>query len=91
MPYNQPGTVTTASWTRFATSLEETELRRGGNLHLHQNLWQIPLHSALPALAKLVHTAAAYEIPIRVLFLAAIPDWIKLPPDAKPAAESKPS
>ena len=80
-------TVTTSSWTQFVSSLEGTGLQRGDKMHLHQNLWLIPLETDMIALTKLVHRAEAAGIPIRVLFLAEAPNWIKSPPDARESSE----
>jgi len=86
MPDNTPGTVTANSWTNFLRSLPDTLAKPGDKMRLHENLWQIPLHTGLPILAKLVHQAEANDIPLHVLFLAETPDWIVCESGTKPAA-----
>jgi hypothetical protein len=80
MPDNQHGTVTTASWNKFVSSLEGTQLTSKNALQLHQNLWQINLRTDMIALAKLVLRAEEAGIRLRVLFLEETPDWTEYPP-----------
>ena len=60
-----------------------------GTQKIHENVWLLPLANGLPFLAKLIDWGNSYSIPIRILFLAELPIWIKYPPDAKPADEAK--
>ena len=93
MPEDKPETVTTAQWTRFLSSLANTELRPGGTLCLGQNLWQIPSRSELCLLTKILHQAEGNGVRLRILFLDGLegtPNWQEYPAPAKPPGEQSP-
>lgn len=75
------------NWSNFEGNIKQNVLQPEGTQTIHDNIWLIPLSNGLPFLAELLRWGGSYSIPIRILFLAEAPEWIKYPPDAKPASE----
>jgi len=78
-------------WREFSGDARLREMLQKGFYKIHENVWQIDLNNTMPLLADLLALARQYEIRLHILFSDAEPDWIKYPPDAKTADESKPS
>jgi hypothetical protein len=72
-------------WQQFLSAIQRNAKLPAGMQTIHENVWLLPLANGLPFLANLIEWARSYEIPIRILFLAEAPDWIKYPPDATEA------
>jgi hypothetical protein len=78
-------------WTDFLGNVKMYSTPPEGTQKIHENVWLIPLSSGLPFLSQLIDWGGSSGVSIRILFLEEAPNWIKYPPDAKPADETKPS
>jgi hypothetical protein len=76
-----PGVI--EKWNNFLGILEFNEMPPPNTLRIHNNIWVIPIGTGFPFLGSLMKYAADAEIPIRLVFLEEIPDWIKNPFNAK--------
>ena len=74
-------------WANFVANIRKNAQPPVGSLTIHENVWQIPLANGIPFLGKLVEVAEEMNIPLRILFLDATPDWIKCPPDGSPQSQ----
>ena len=74
-------------WREFLSDMRARETLCKGFARIHENVWQIDLNDGMPLLAYLLEKAVHNSIPLHSLFLDGEPDWIKYPPDAKPAGE----
>jgi hypothetical protein len=72
-----PGVI--EKWNNFLGILEYNEMPPANTLRIHNNIWVLPIDTGLPFLGSLLKYAAEAEIPLRVVFLEDIPDWIKNP------------
>jgi hypothetical protein len=74
-------TVSTITrWQDFLKNAEGSYRPTAESAHPTINLWQLPLNSGLPFLAKLFQFSELYQIPIHALILDEPPEWIKYPP-----------
>jgi hypothetical protein len=85
------GSSVQSNWQDFLNNVRNNVYLPEGTETIHENFWLIPLANGLPFLAHLIRLGDSYSVPIRILFLANVPTWIKYPPDAPTADESKPS
>jgi hypothetical protein len=66
---------------RFAPPSKETT-------KIHDNVWLIPLNGGMPFLVQLFQYASGMDIPLRILFLDAEPDWIRYPSPVAAAGQT---
>jgi hypothetical protein len=78
-----PGIGTEANWQHFLANIRDSTYPPAETLTIHDNIWLIPLATGLKFLSDLTKWGESYSVPIRILFLAEAPTWIKYPPDAK--------
>jgi hypothetical protein len=90
-PSKTNGHADMQKWKQFLVNIPQG-LQQNANIErIHENVWLIHLNTDLLPLFEIVQLYQASSMPVRVLFLEESPTWLKYPPDAKPADESKPS
>jgi hypothetical protein len=88
-PKNTYGENDKMKWEQFLGTAMSKFPQSKNTPTIHEGVWQIPLESDMPFLAKLCQRACEMDIHLRILFLDADPDWLHCPPPAeKPFAAS---
>jgi hypothetical protein len=75
------------NWSDFLVNIQNVPRRPEGIETIHDNIWLLQLSNGLPFLAELIRWGGAYQIAIRILFLAEVPNWLQYPsPAEKPSS-----
>jgi hypothetical protein len=86
-PTTNTSDVPVPRWSKFLSDIQKNIQPCAEIQKIHENVWLIPLGIGIPFLGQLIEWAGSYQIPLRILFLDAEPDWIKYPPDSPKTAE----
>jgi hypothetical protein len=66
-------------WNDFLGSVRQNAKPNKETTLINDNVWLIPLDSGMRFLAQFFEVCAGADIPLRILFLDAEPDWLQYP------------
>src|SRR5437660_11966327 len=86
-PKDRGGYPDSERWRHFLDTVRNTTKPSEETIKIHDNCWQIPLDTDMLFLSKLFESAQRFEVQVYILFLDAVPDWIKYPANAETSPE----